>query len=323
MAPGMHALRAGVTPMPTRSSRSGPPAGLRRVAVLTAFAFGCATVRVPASTIPDSSPVHGSFAEPQVELWLESGRNVSPAESAEASAQAKAALQSALSRVSAPQGDAILAVRAQGVARTSSRKTDQRAATAGIVVGAVVVVAAVVVALVASKGKGGGGSAARVASAAKPVPRVRPAPPPGALLPRAVPRSGGSVSVNVFAGIDVPPPDAPPGQYVYVDPPPVWGEPVSPPPPPPPPGGEITAVSLRPPPPLDLEQRGFFDGDTVRLELVVVDRHSGAPLWTKTVDGEIDPRDAAAVEQLLYDAVADQTGWAPAVAAPAPPADLR
>jgi hypothetical protein len=295
--------------MPTRSSRSGPPAGLRRVAVLTVFAFGCATVRVPASTIPDSSPVHGSFAEPQVELWLESGKNVSPAESAEASAQAKAALQSALSRVSAPQGDAILAVRAQGVARTSSRKTDQRAATAGIVVGAVVVVAAVVVALVASKGRSGGGSAARGASARPPpVPRVRPGPPPGTPLPRAAPRSGPSVSVNVFAGIEVPPPDAPPGQYVYVDPPPVWGTPV-PPPPPPPPEGELTAVSLPPPPPLDLENRGFFDGDTVRLELVVVDRHSGAPLWTKTVDGEIDPRDAAAVEQLLYDAVADQTGW--------------
>lgn len=295
--------------MPTRSSRSGSPAGLRRAAVLTVFAFGCATVRVPASTIPESSPVHGSFAEPQVELWLESGKHVSPAESAEASASAKAALQSALSRVSAPQGDAILAVRAQGVARTSSRKNDQRAATAGIVVGAVVVVAAVVVALVASKGKSGGGGLARAPAAAVPVPRVRPAPPPGALLPRAAPRSGGSVSVNVFAGIEVPPPDAPPGQYVYVDPPPVWGEPVQPPAPAPPPGGELTSVSLPPPPPLDVDHRGFFDGDTVRLELVVVDRHSGAPLWTKTVDGEIDPRDAAAVEQLLYDAVADQTGW--------------
>jgi len=129
--------------------------------------------------------------------------------------------------------------------------------------------------------------------------------------------------VNVFAGIDVPPPDAPPGQYVYVEPPPLWGTPVPPPLAPPPDGGELTAVSLPPPPPLDLERRGFFDGDTVRLELVVVDRHSGAPLWTKTVDGGIDPRDASKVEQLLYDAVADPTGWTQAIAAPASPAELR
>jgi hypothetical protein len=114
--------------------------------------------------------------------------------------------------------------------------------------------------------------------------------------------------VNVFAGITVPPPDAPPPVgYVMVEPPPVWGAPVSPAPP----RTEAAVVSLPPPPPLEVDRRGFFDGDSLRLELVVVDRRTGAPLWTKVVEGALDPRDAAAVERLLYGALADSSGWEP------------
>jgi hypothetical protein len=297
--------------MTPRIRRSAAPAGLRHLAVLTLFAFGCATVRAPASTIHETVPVKGGAAEPQLELWLESGRAVSPAESAEATAQAKAALESALARAPSPQGDTLLVVRAQGVARTASRRTDQRAAVAGLVVGAVVVVAAVVAVLVASHGKGGGSSAPRIASSARPtpVPRVAPVRAPPVFVPRP---AHPVIAVDVSAGIEIPPPggEPPPGQWAYAEPPPAWG--AEPPPQPWTPPRDPATVTLPPPPPIELDRRGFFEGDTLRLELFVVDRRSGAPLWIKVVDGEVDPRDARAVEQLLSGALADTTGWNPA-----------
>ncbi len=287
--------------IPESSARSGS----RRVALATIVAFGCATVRVPASTMAETVPVHGRFAEPQIELWLESGRPVTAAESAEASGQVRAALESALTRVAAPEGDAILVVRAQGLARTPSRRTDQRAATAGLVIGAVVVVAAVVVVLVATHGKGGGGGAGRSA--------------PSAAAVRHLPRSGRSVpgaprfGVAVLAGSDVQVSGGgqteedtwtePPQGWDSQRPAPAWA-----------PSAQLASVSLPPAPALDLRGRGFFEGDTLRLELIVVDCRDGTPLWTKTVEGEIDPRDARAVEQLLGGAVADGGGWIPAYA---------
>lgn len=294
--------------MTPRIRRSDAPAGLRHVTFLTLFAFGCATVRAPASTIPDTVPVKGGVAEPQLELWLESGRAVSSAESAEASAQAKAALEAALARASAPQGEAILVVRAQGVARTASRRSDQRAAVAGLVVGAVVVVAAVVAVLVATHGKGGGSSAPRVAAPPVRVPRGAPVRPVPVFVPRP---ARPVVAVDVSVGVEVPPPggEVPP-QWAYAEPPPVW-EAEQPAPAWTPPA-ELASISLPPPPPLDLERRGFFEGDTLRLELFVVDPRYGTPIWTKVVEGEVDPRDAKAVEQLLSGALADSNGWSPA-----------
>ncbi len=311
-----------------RTSRRPAPAGVRRVAILTLLTFGCATVRVPASTMAETVPVRGGVAEPQIELWLESGRPVSPAESAQATAQARAALGSALAGVSAPQGDAILVVRAQGVARTRSRRSDQRAAVAGMVVGAVVIVAAVVAVLVATKGQGGGGkSGAAKAVAARPAPRAAPAPKtwvapvrparwPAAPLPRPAP--GGRVvarwpgiHLNVFAGIALPPPGEPAPEGSASDQPAeVWESQV--PAPAWAPSEELPEISLPPLEPLDVADRGFFDGDTLRLELVVVDRRDGRPLWTKVVDGKVDPRDAQAVQRLLDEAVADEHGWMPA-----------
>jgi hypothetical protein len=71
-------------------------------------------------------------------------------------------------------------------------------------------------------------------------------------------------------------------------------------------------VSLPPLPPLALDDRGFFDGDTLRLELTLVDRATGAPLWVKRVEKGVDPRDAKAVRALLDGALDDPKGWAPA-----------
>lgn len=315
--------------MTPRISRSAASAGARGVTLLTLFAFGCATVRVPASTMSGTVPVHEGVAEPQLELWLESGKQVSPAESAQATAQAKAALENALAHVAAPQGDAVLVVRAQGVARTASRRADQRAAKTGLVVGAVVVVAAVVVVLVASQGKGGGGGVPKLARAAPhAVPRAVPhAVPRGGRIPipvpvrvpGRVPRSGPAIHVDVVADLQGPVPGpAEPIEYFPGEPPEGWGpeeytgSPQTP-------STELAAIALPPPPPLDVDRRGFFQGDSLRLELVVVDRSSGAPLWSKVVDGEIDPRDAHAVEQLLRDAVADGRGWTPS-SAPSPAA---
>jgi hypothetical protein len=69
------------------------------------------------------------------------------------------------------------------------------------------------------------------------------------------------------------------------------------------------ALHLPPPRVLDIEGRRFFDKDFTRLELLVVDLDSGEPTWVKVVEGEVDPRDAAAVKRLLAKAVDDPVGW--------------
>ncbi len=137
--------------------RARAPGGLRWTALVALVAFGCTTVRAPASAIREEVPVREGHAVPQLELWIESARTISPAESERATAAARAALEAAVAARQDPEGEALLVVRAQGVARTASRRSDQRAAVAGMVVGAVVIVAAVVVMAVVSRGKGGGG----------------------------------------------------------------------------------------------------------------------------------------------------------------------
>lgn len=315
-----------------RSTRSG----LRAVALLVAFTFGCATVRVPASAIDPAVPVHDGAAEPQVELWLESGRRVTPEEAAQATAEARAALEQALSSRRVSEGEQLLVVRAQGVSRTDSRRSDQHAAMAGIAVGAIVIVAAVVVALVAGKGGGKGGGGGKVAGKAggkaggravasgiRPAPvRVaaapRPAPPPGpaprpapgtAVRPPPISRRSSHVAVGVSADVQVPYPvaqeGAPGASYQYLgrvsEPATASGQGA----------GELT---LPPPEPLEVDRRGFFAKDLLRLELTLVDRHTGAPLWVKTVEAQTDPRDAAAVQALLDAALDDPSGWIAAAA---------
>jgi len=65
-------------------------------------------------------------------------------------------------------------------------------------------------------------------------------------------------------------------------------------------------------PPLQVEDRGFFDGDSLVLELTLVDRVSGEPRWTKWVEDHVDPLDQQAVLQVVDRALAEATGWQPA-----------
>src|SRR5205085_3018963 len=148
------------------------PCLMRKGIALTALlAFGCATVRMPAGSVGDEvGPVRGIVAEPQVELWLESGDPVTAQEASEAREQARAALQQALETQAiapTPMGasDPVLVVRERGLSRTASRRRDQVGATIGLVVGAVVVVAVVVALVVAGKGDPGKSAAPKAAPA--------------------------------------------------------------------------------------------------------------------------------------------------------------
>jgi hypothetical protein len=58
-----------------------------------------------------------------------------------------------------------------------------------------------------------------------------------------------------------------------------------------------------------VEERGFFEGDALTLELTMVDRVSGEPRWVKWVETETDPCDRAAVRQVLRRALAEPAGW--------------
>jgi hypothetical protein len=53
--------------------------------------------------------------------------------------------------------------------------------------------------------------------------------------------------------------------------------------------------------PLPVDKRGFFDGDDMVIELVVVDRMTGEPRLRKVARRAIDPCDVKAVRQLLQD----------------------
>lgn len=353
-----------------------PPARRRRrvLAALVALTFGCTTVRAPASALGADVPVREGRAEPQVELWVESGEAIAPEEAATAAREARAALEEALAGREADDADTLLVVRAQGVTRTPSRRSDQRAAVAGMVVGAVVIVAAVVIAVVTQRGSGGKGAApsrARPGPAAQAGGPVARAPRPGARVPsftgarpqpvaapaRAVPRPLPPIAPGPRP-LPRPAPVAPApypahayhgpnlwlGFGFFVDltpgPEPVRVQPplVATPPPPRPAEAEwvdeaperaaagagedapdapaasspeLTAVVLPPPEPLAVDERGFFAKDQLRLELWVVDRATGEPLWMKVTDGRVDPRDAAAVKKLLDRALAERDGWLP------------
>jgi hypothetical protein len=297
------------------------------VVILALLAFGCTTVRAPVSAIGPTVPVQGSTAEPQVELWLESAAHPTPAESALAVADAREALRQALQDRKLGNDD-VLVVRAQAVSRTRSHRTDQHAVIAGIVVGAVVIVA---LAVIASRGHGApvaragghvGASAFRPGAVPRPaggfvpggvrpglVP-VRPVAAPSAPRPRAAPPSGPSgVDVYVDVAVEAPPAndagpateafaeDAPPAVEDLASPLPVVAT------------QRISAVTLPAPSPLSTSHRGFFDGDWVRLELLVVNAWTGAVQWTKTVTDDVDVRDASKIRLVIDDALAREDGW--------------
>jgi hypothetical protein len=334
--------------------------GLRALAVLTALTFGCATVRVPASGIADRIPVRDGVAEPQLALYVEGSKTVDPAEARRASEAARTALEAAVKEHAQVDGDTLLVVRAQGVTRTPGRRTDQKLAMAGMVVGAVVVVVAAVVAVVASRGKGGGAKTAAKpatarAGAAPPAAAPRPAavrpaaaPRPAAVRPAAAPapavvrpspaprplpapaplrppiaRDGGpayvgpNVSIGIGFWIDAyggpaPAPyaaDWSPAPEPLPEEPPPSGWDVAPAPPAP--AAPLEAVWLAAPKPLVPEARGFFAGDELVLELVLVDRRDGTPLWSKVVQTDVDPTDAAAVRRVVSAALGSGD-WMPA-----------
>jgi len=305
------------------------------VALIALFTFGCTTVRAPASAITADPVVGENGAEPQVELWLESAGPVTEAERREAVAQVRAALDRATATLVSQDEEALLVVRAQGIARTGSRKANQSAAKVGIAVGAVALVAIVVVAVVAS-GKGGGGSVPKLGGGvaragggvARAVPRAAGgfrAAPPRFAFPVPV---GGSHRHHgsgpaMAIGVQVPGPVGPAPTQAGL----VAAGPVQPPPPeaqaPLPeyegmgpeertafPPAEPIRLDLPHPPRLDVSHRKFFDKDFTRLQLLVVDRATGRATWAKIVEGNVDPRDARAVKRLVAKGI-EVGGWEP------------
>src|SRR5512140_289421 len=149
---------------------------VKRIAILTAFIFGCATVRVPVAPLGEPADAPGTVAPPSTELWLESSEEVPPDQARSAEAQARAALASALAGREIPSdakgaSDAVLFVRERAVALTGARRSQQAWAKVGIVAGVVVVIAVAVFGL--TRGGNSPAPSARAAKAPAPVP-VKP-----------------------------------------------------------------------------------------------------------------------------------------------------
>ena len=314
---------------------------LRRIALLTLLAFGCATVRVPvtASDVPGDSA--GVIAPPIVELWIESSDQVPPELAASTEARTRSALNAALAEReilsdAAGATDAVLFVRERAVAVTEARHSQQTWAKVGIVVGIVVVVAAVVI--LAVSGSKGSSSSAKAPKTpvpkAAPVavkPRPMPVPVPTALphvarttpLPRYYGRS--PVFVGFYFDFWIPPRPLVLAPETVEEP---WYAPEAPPPlatgsggevavlpePPPPEPDPIAAVALQLPPlaeavTFSVHDRGFFAGPQTAIQLDLLDRATGELLWSKAVSAEADPTDAKAMAKLVDHALAGQP-WA-------------
>lgn len=328
-------------PLYRGKSAGGYDPAVKRIAILTLLAFGCATVRVPVAPLGQPSDAPGTVAPPLTELWLESSEEVPPEEARNAEAQARAALASALEGREIPSdaagaSDAVLFVRERAVALTGARRKQQAWAKVGIVAGVVVVIAVAVVALTR-----GGNSQAPSAKAPKPTTPVKPRavpvspavrPPPS--LGRAAPLRPGRVysPSPVFVGFSVnfwvapqplvlAPDSAEEQWYAPAPPPPLLAEPAD--------GEEPPALAAAPPPPdagpepappmelpalleplaFRVEDRGFFAGPVTALQLDLVDRATGRAVWSKAVSADADPLDASAVARVLDEALAGQ-GWA-------------
>ncbi len=160
---------------------------LRRIAFLTLFAFGCATVRMPVTAASDPADAAGTIAPPITELWLESSGEIPEEVGLAADGQARAALASALSGREIPStaagaADAVLFVRERAVGVTSERRSQQTWAKVGIVVG-IVVVAIAAVYMATRGGKGPSSSSGKSASAPRTVTPVSVKPRPAAAVP--------------------------------------------------------------------------------------------------------------------------------------------
>src|SRR2546429_6942747 len=103
---------------------------IRRIALLTLFAFGCATVRVPVTASEEPGDGAGVIAPPIVELWIESSDQVPPELAASTEARTRSALNAALAERdirsdAAGATDAVLFVRERAVAVTEARHRPQ------------------------------------------------------------------------------------------------------------------------------------------------------------------------------------------------------
>jgi hypothetical protein len=316
---------------------------IRRIALLTLFAFGCATVRVPVTAPSEPADGAGVIAPPIVELWIESSEQVPPELAASTEARTRSALAAALAEREIPPDaagatDAVLFTRERAVAVTEARHSQQNWAKVGIVVGIVVVVAAVVILAVSgSKGSSSNAKApkttvpkgAPVAVTPRPIP-VSPPPAPLRMaratpLPRYYPYGRSPIYVGFYFDFWIPPrplvlaPETPEEPwYAPEPPPPLSAEPAGElailPEPPPPEPDPIAAVALQLPPlaeavTFSVHDRGFFAGPQTAIQLDLLDRASGQLLWSKAVSAEADPTDAKAMAKLVNHALAGQH-WA-------------
>lgn len=254
----------------------GAPA-LRRAAVVTALAFGCAGVRPAAPDLPlqGAPPARVALAEPGLELWMEGTRAIDPEESARALAASREALAAALRGrgLDDPDPTDLLVVRARAVARTEERRSAQVASMIGIVL----VVVAVVIVAVLSRDRSSRRSGPSRVSAAPPRPGPWRAPPPGAWRPRHYPPPPVGVSVGI--GVVVPIEPYGPGPAA--------------------PGLAPGIVSADAADDAWLARRDWFDGDEVELALELRDARTGAVRWARALRGGADPRDARAVSALV------------------------
>ena len=310
---------------------------MRKLALVTLLCFGCATVRVPATTAAEPSDAPGTIAPPLLDLWMESSEPVSPQAQARAAEQARAAIDMALSRQKVSPGalgagDAVLFVRERAVGLTPQRRSQQAWAKVGIVAGIVVVVAVIVAAAVS-----GGASKRPPGAKAKPAASAVPVQPRAAALgPRPV--------AHPVSPAPLPPPQRYPRAYVYggygyAPSPFIWdldfyyarplvlrSDEAAPQPfpgAPPPPADESVpeqAASPTAPPPLALpplageatfavDERGFFSGAQTALQLDLLDRQTGAVLWSRAVQGDADPLNPDELSALLDHAL-EGAPWA-------------
>jgi hypothetical protein len=313
---------------------------LRRIALLTLLAFGCATVRVPVTASDEPADNAGVIAPPIVELWIESSEQVPAELAASTEARTRSALAEALFAREIPSDaagatDAVLFTRERAVAVTEARHSQQNWAKVGIVVGIVVVVAAVVILAVSgSKGSSSNAKAPKVpvpkAAPTTVKPRAIPVPPAPAVLPQIarttpMPRYYGRSPffVGFYFDFWIPP------RPLVLAPEPVeepWFAPEPPPPlagesgdevamvPEPPPPDPVAAVALQLPPlaaevTFSVHDRGFFAGPQTAIQLDLLDRATGQLLWSKAVSAEADPTDAKAMAKLVNHALVGQP-WA-------------
>jgi hypothetical protein len=235
---------------------------MKRIALATALAFGCAAARPPVTAPVETIPVgRVALAEPQLELWMEGTGPIDPAESARALDQSRDALAQALSgrglEVSDP--DELLVVRARAIARTDERKSAQTWSFVAIVF---VVVAVVVVTVLTSRPRGT-------------PPSKNSAQPIGTVPGRPVPYA--------------------PVYHPYVPGPPVgfaFGLSVAVPQSAPPVPWAVPSEQW-------LASRGWFEGDAVELTVELVDPRTGAIRWQQILKESADPRDPAAMTKLV------------------------